>query len=399
MHRFMLILAICISSYFPILSNKHIEHNIISTNRQNVTLKRLNNQEAKNYCNDIARIRLTLFKEYPYLYDGTLEIEQDYLENVYFKSPRATIILVFDEQEVVGFSSSIPLTEEMDEVKLPFINQGVHLDEYLYIGEVMLNPAYRSKGILKKFAEIHESKARELCCKYMLFATVDRDENHTYKPADYKNIEPICKHFGFKKVPNLIMTCSWMRIDTQKNEDNILHFWQKSLKQEQQTMVTITSLEKKRIQELKEFILRVAYDTWQPKETFDNFSDTFYQSNEFRDIENFETVYTNNHGTFLLVLDKDTIIGSGAIKRINDTTCELKRMFIDTTHHRKGLGSKLFLELLDFARLQNYKKIRLELWQPTKQEAAIKFYEKLGFKEFDPYVENNSGKMYMELNL
>ena len=53
------------------------------------------------YIDDLARLRLTVFREFPYLYDGTPEYEADYLAN-YARSGRSLVVLALDDGKVVG---------------------------------------------------------------------------------------------------------------------------------------------------------------------------------------------------------------------------------------------------------------------------------------------------------
>lgn len=213
-----------------IAATKESPHNnMISLSTQNITIQALTGQEAKRYFDDIARIRLTLFREYPYLYKGTVTYEEEYLET-YFKSPHTAILLVFDGDKVVGFSNSIPLTEESDEMKAPFIQKGLNLNDYLYIGEVMIYTAYRGQGILRKFFEFHEAKARKEGCKYTVFMTVERPDDHPCKPDKYKSLDTTWRHFGYELIPGLQIQLAWTQVDTNRETDNTLSIWQKTIK-------------------------------------------------------------------------------------------------------------------------------------------------------------------------
>lgn len=111
---------------------------LTTKNQSALTIRVLSGSQAKQYCKDMTQIRLLVYKEFPYLYQGTFECEAEYLET-YFKSPNATVLLVFDHDKVVGFSSSIPLAEEVDDLKEPFIKKGLDLKNYLYINEVRIS--------------------------------------------------------------------------------------------------------------------------------------------------------------------------------------------------------------------------------------------------------------------
>lgn len=134
------------------------ENAFIDKNQPTLEIRVFSGLEAQQYFDDIANMRITLFKEFPYLYQGSIAYEEEYLET-YFKSPNATILLVFDNNKVVGFSNSIPLAEESDAMKAPFIAKGLDLNNYLYIGEVMLYSEYRGQGILRSYLVKHVKKS------------------------------------------------------------------------------------------------------------------------------------------------------------------------------------------------------------------------------------------------
>ncbi len=187
-------------------------------------------QEARDYFEDIARMRITMFREFPYLYNGSFEYEKEYLE-AYFKSLNAKILLVFDtNNEIVGFSNSIPLAEELDEIKAPFKEHGLDLNHYLYIGEVMLKEEYRGKGFARQFFTYHENNARTNGYDYTVFMTVDRTEDDLDKPKDYVSPDAIWNHFGYTKDKNLSITMDWPSVDQSRDSKNTLSIWWKRVK-------------------------------------------------------------------------------------------------------------------------------------------------------------------------
>lgn len=149
-------------------------------------------------------------------------------------------------------------------------------------------------------------------------------------------------------------------------------------------------------EEVKKLILQIAYDTWELQKPFE-FANEIYQSDEFVDVDNLDAFYFDNKGIFLVLMDEKKIVGTGAIKRLDDITCELKRMFLQSAYQGRGLGSNLLNELIDFAQAQGYKKIQLNIWQPQKQQAAMHLYKKFGFYEVESYQkENFIGQIFME---
>lgn len=116
------------------------------------------------------------------------------------------------------------------------------------------------------------------------------------------------------------------------------------------------------------------------------------------DIDRVQANYFDGQGTFLVVMDENTVIGCGGIKYLDHEVCELKRMWLQKNYRRQGLGFKLAQMLLSFAKQAGYKVIRLDVFDPNKQKPAIAFYRKLGFYEIARY-NNSPCQIFMETTL
>lgn len=195
---------------------------------EKVSLRVFNGEEARKYWRQIASLRIEMFKEFPYLYEGAFEYEKEYLET-YFKSKNSRILLAFDKEEVIGFSNNIPVFEELEEIQRAFQEQQINPEKYLYIGEVMIKPLYRGQGLLRKFLEYHENFAAKYAYDHLVFMTVKRPAHHPYKPENYRSLEPIWEHFGYHQHPDLDIRIRWKQIDSSQDEDNHLAVWCKSV--------------------------------------------------------------------------------------------------------------------------------------------------------------------------
>src|SRR5690606_17923419 len=111
------------------------------------------------HLNALAELRIAVFRDFPYLYDGSLEYEERYLRT-YANSPDSVIVLVRDGQRVVGASSGIPLADETEELKRPFLEQGLDVDRIFYCGESVLLAEYRGRGLGVRFFQEREAHAR-----------------------------------------------------------------------------------------------------------------------------------------------------------------------------------------------------------------------------------------------
>lgn len=106
-----------------------------------------------------------------------------------------------------------------------------------------------------------------------------------------------------------------------------------------------------------------------------------------RDVDNFQSAYIENDGIFLVITDKDQVIGTGAIRKIDEQTCELKRFWLLFEYHGQGLGYRMMQELLAFARQKGYTRIRLET-DRNEQSRAYNFYKRLGFYDIPRYGDH-----------
>ena len=96
--------------------------------------------------------------------------------------------------------------------------------------------------------------------------------------------------------------------------------------------------------------------------------------------------YFDNGGFFYAVLDDDRLVGSGAIRRLDAATAELKRIWLLEAYHGQGIGYQLVTLLFAFARNQGYLYVRLQT--SPQQTRAIAFYKRLGFLEIPCYNED-----------
>jgi GNAT superfamily N-acetyltransferase len=137
----------------------------------------------------------------------------------------------------------------------------------------------------------------------------------------------------------------------------------------------------------KQLIYRVAHQVFHDIRTLEE-SIAFYESqDELHDMDNLQKDYFDNDGVFLVMTDNDHIIGTGAIRKIDENICELKRLWLLFEYHGKGLGYRMMQELFTFAREKGYWWMRLET-DRDHQKRALDFYKRLGFYEIPRYSDN-----------
>src|SRR3954471_8854199 len=109
--------------------------------------------------------------------------------------------------------------------------------------------------------------------------------------------------------------------------------------------------------------------------------------------------YAPPSGCLLYCTIDDRVAGCIALRKIDDSTCEMKRLYIRPEFRGHGLGQVLVTEILDRARKLGYRTMRLDTL-PGMMDSAIRLYREFGFYEIAPYYDNpNRGTLYMQINL
>jgi len=162
-------------------------------------------------------------------------------------------------------------------------------------------------------------------------------------------------------------------------------------------MFNIRRIKQDEVPIAKRLIYRVAHQVFQDTRPLEE-SIQFYESQgELHDMDDIEQSYLENGGIFLVMTHEDQLIGTGAIRKLDDETCELKRLWLLFEYHGQGLGYRMIQELFAFARKKGYQRVRLET-DREYQSRALNLYERLGFYEIARYSDNEED-IAMELIL
>jgi GNAT superfamily N-acetyltransferase len=177
----------------------------------------------------LARLRIRVFREYPYLYDGDAEYEERYLRT-YADAPDGVMVLARDGDRVVGASSALPLAAETPNVIEPFKAHGYAVERIFYYGESVLLPEFRGLGLGRRFFDEREAHARALGrFDFACFCAVDRPDDHPRRPPDYRPLDGLWAKQGFAKQPQLRTTFSWRDLDEAEETPKPMVFWLKHL--------------------------------------------------------------------------------------------------------------------------------------------------------------------------
>ena len=192
-------------------------------------IKTLSGTDAAARLDDVARLRIAVFRDFPYLYDGNLAYERTYLAT-YARSQGSIFVLAIDGSEVVGASTGTPMAAETDEVKAPFLASGHDPADFFYFGESVLLPGYRGHGVGLTFFAEREAQARRLALRYTTFCAVERPADHPRRPADYTPLDSFWQKRGYRHRPELRTTFTWRDLDEAHETPKPLSFWIKDLR-------------------------------------------------------------------------------------------------------------------------------------------------------------------------
>jgi ribosomal protein S18 acetylase RimI-like enzyme len=117
-----------------------------------------------------------------------------------------------------------------------------------------------------------------------------------------------------------------------------------------------------------------------------------------REVASLPGEYVPPTGRLWLCFVDDALAGCVALRRIDGTTCEMKRLYIRPTFRGRHLGRIVTEALIREGRAIGYRWMKLDTL-PSMTE-AIALYRSLGFKTTEPYRHNPiPGALYMELEL
>lgn len=194
-----------------------------------IEIRRCTGPQVMEFLDAAARLRIAVFREYPYLYEGAEDSEEEYLHS-YASSPRAVIVLAIAAGEVIGVSTGLPLADADEAFQRPFVEAGQDPAEWFYFGESVLDPAWRGRGVGHRFFDEREAHAAELGFRRAAFCSVVRSPDHPLQPAGYRPHDVFWRKRGFECRPEMRAQLSWRQIDSDGGEvANELVFWTRDL--------------------------------------------------------------------------------------------------------------------------------------------------------------------------
>jgi GNAT superfamily N-acetyltransferase len=197
-----------------------LDHSYAENFQRNMQI--LRGSEIQHYIDQLGRFRIQIFREYPYLCDGSIEYERTYLDR-YSRSPNSLLLILQDVLGIVGACTGIPLVDEDPEFQNAFV--GENKEEIYYIGEVMLRADSRGKKLGSRLMSTALDLIDSNQFKKISLCTVDRGLSHPREPLGYSPPDYLWKKYGLEKSGNLMAGQDWKDIGQDVETRKPLSIW------------------------------------------------------------------------------------------------------------------------------------------------------------------------------
>lgn len=193
-----------------------------------LTIRALQSADLETALDDIARLRIAVFRDWPYLYDGNLAYERAYLAS-YGDTPAALLVAAFEGDTLVGASTSTRMEDHAEAFSAPFQTTGIALTDILYGAESVVLPPYRGLGLGHRFFELREAHARAQGRAYVAFASVKRTDTDPRRPATFRTNDAFWTSQGYAPLPGVVAEFGWKDLGDTVETIKPLQFWIRKL--------------------------------------------------------------------------------------------------------------------------------------------------------------------------
>lgn len=189
----------------------------------------LRGNEVIPYLQKLAELRITFYRSYPYLYEGTLTEEENYL-SMYANSENSILVVAKKGEEVVGAVAGISLLETHAMHKKLWDQQEVLAENIFYLGELVLLQDYRRSDLQERLYQQLEQAVQGLK-KYdsIIVCEIERDPKDSKKIENASSSEILWDNRGFVRQPELNTHFLWKDIDDLEETDHFMVYWIKAL--------------------------------------------------------------------------------------------------------------------------------------------------------------------------
>jgi GNAT superfamily N-acetyltransferase len=193
-----------------------------------LTVRSLTGSEIATALQAFANLRVAVFREYPYLYDGDVSYEFKYLKE-FTTAPGSVLVAAFDHGRLVGGATASPMWAQHADFREPFSRLGFDTSEIFFFGDSLLLPAYREAGIEDAFFDQREAAARQAGVNSAVFAAVIRPKKDPARPENYRPSDDFWRQRGYEPVKGLITEIAWKEHGEAEESPKRLQYWMRRL--------------------------------------------------------------------------------------------------------------------------------------------------------------------------
>ncbi len=193
-----------------------------------IRVETLTGQSLDAALEDVAKLRISVFRAWPYLYDGDLDYERGYMDS-YRNSDAAVVVGAFDGTRLVGAATGTPMEDHAGDFAAAFDGTGENLGRIFYCAESVLLPEYRGKGIGHRFFDLREAHATDLGRAKSAFCGVIRPGDHPDRPADYVPLDGFWRKRGYRPLAGAVARFRWKDVGQREQTPKELQFWIRTL--------------------------------------------------------------------------------------------------------------------------------------------------------------------------
>lgn len=177
---------------------------------------------------DLARLRITVFRDFPYLYDGDEAYEAEYLAD-FAAAEGAVIVVARNGTDIVGAATAAPLGTQDTAWQQPLATAGFDIARTFYFGESVLLDSYRGQGIGHAFFDHREAQARTHGASHAAFCSVIRPADHLARPANYRPLDAFWRGRGYVPLAGVTASFDWKTVGSAAEEPHRLQYWTRAL--------------------------------------------------------------------------------------------------------------------------------------------------------------------------
>ena len=176
----------------------------------------------------LARLRIAVFRDFPYLYDGDPDYEAGYLAD-FARTAGAVIVVARDGANIVGAATAAPLAAQDAAWRDPLAAAGFDVARTFYFGESVLLDAWRGQGIGHAFFDHREAQARAKGAVHAAFCSVIRPADDPRRPAGYRPLDGFWRGRGYAPLAGVTARFDWQTVGGAAEEPHHLQYWTRNL--------------------------------------------------------------------------------------------------------------------------------------------------------------------------